>query len=154
MELSMNATVVAVNVSMGGIPKLSVNSAYAGIDGLEGDDHEHEKHRRIDRALTIQDVELLEEIAVEGFPLVPGQMGENLTVRGLDVQHLLPGDRLSIADGPQIELTQIRKPCYVLDQIHPRLKEVVVGRCGYLARVIVPGQVCAGQSISVERAAP
>ncbi|MBI1825192.1 MAG: MOSC domain-containing protein [Planctomycetes bacterium] len=147
----MDATIVAVNISKGGIPKHSVMSAHVGIDGVDGDFHEHEKHRRIDRAVTIQDVELLDEIGKDGFTLSPGLMGENLTVRGLDVQHLLPGDRLLVADGPHLELTRVRKPCYVLDQIDPKLKDAVVGRCGFLARVIVPGNVRVGQGISVER---
>jgi hypothetical protein len=33
----------------------------------------------------------------------------------------------------RIPKLQPRKPCYVLDAIDPRLKEVIVGRCGHMA---------------------
>lgn len=150
-RLPTSATVLAVNISRGGLPKKPVNTARVDLNGLCGDGHEHEKHCRPDRAVTIQDIELLDELRLEGFPLAPGLMGENLTVRGLGVQSLSPGDRLVFSGGPVLELTKIRKPCYVLDQIDPRLKETVVGRCGFLARVVQPGDLQPGQSITVER---
>lgn len=150
-KLPTSATVLAVNISRGGLPKQPVNTARVDVNGLCGDDHEHEKHRRTDRAVSIQDIELLDELRLEGFPLAPGLMGENLTVRGLGVQTLSPGDRLIFTGGPVLELTQARKPCYVLDQIDPKLKETVVGRCGFLARVVQPGDLQPGQSITVER---
>jgi len=146
-----SATVLAVNVSRGGLPKRPVGTARVDMNGLCGDGHEHEKHCRPDRAVSIQDIELLDEIRLEGFPVAPGLMGENLTVRGLGVQTLSPGDRLVFTGGPVLELTQARKPCYVLDQIDPKLKEIVVGRCGFLARVVQPGDLQPGQSITVER---
>ncbi len=149
-----SATVLAVNVSRGGLPKQPVHTARVDINGLCGDGHDHEKHRRPDRAVTIQDIELLDELRLEGFPVAPGLMGENLTVRGLGVQTLSPGDRLVFESGPVLELTQARKPCYVLDQIDPKLKETVIGRCGFLARVVQPGDLQPGQSITVERGVP
>lgn len=147
------ARVVAVCVSPGGIPKTPRDQVAVSIDGLSGDGHAHEKHCRPDRAVSIQDVELLAEIRDEGFPIGPGSMGENLTVEGLNVQRMAVGDRLIFDDGPVLELSQVRKPCYVLDAIDSRLKEVVVGRCGFLARVIRSGSLCPGQGIAVRQAA-
>ena len=146
----MAASVVAVCISDGGIPKTPQVAAAVNLEGLAGDAHAHEKHRRLDRAVTIQDAELLEELRTEGFALVPGAMGENLTVQGLHVQRMKPGDRLIFEDGPVLELSQVRKPCYVLDAIDPQLKELVVGRCGFLARVVKPGQLRPGQRIRIE----
>ena len=80
----------------------------------------------------------------------PGIMGENLTARGLNVQQLAPGDRLCFQDGPVLELTEPRKPCFVLDAIHPALQQAVVGRCGFLARVERVGRLHSGQRITVE----
>ena len=141
--------VVAVCVSSGGVPKLRVDEVMLDEDGLIGDGHNHEKHRRTDRAISIQDVELVEEIATEGYPVGPGIMGENLTVQGLDVQGTAPGDRLAFEGGPLLEVASIRKPCYVLDAIHPDLKEVVVGRCGVLCRVIRTGVLRPGQRVEL-----
>lgn len=145
-------TVVAVNISAGGIPKHPVFESYLTVDGLEGDLHEHEKHRRPDRAVSIQDLEILDELQAEGFSVAPGLMGENLTVRNLQVQSLRVGDRLQFDSGVVLELTAIRKPCFVLDQIHPKLKETVVGRCGFMGKVIVTGVLRSGQSIKVQKA--
>ncbi|MBI5762510.1 MAG: MOSC domain-containing protein [Planctomycetes bacterium] len=117
--------------------------------GLVGDGHEHEKHVRPHRAVLIQDVEKLEELTGEGYALAPGILGENLTVRGLGVQRLSPGTRIRFEDGPLVELSEPRRPCYVLDQIDPRLQSAVAGRCGYLARVVEPGRVFVGQGIEV-----
>ncbi|TWT41684.1 6-N-hydroxylaminopurine resistance protein [Phycisphaerae bacterium RAS1] len=149
----MNAEVVAVCTSTGGVPKHPVDWAEVRADGLVGDGHDHEKHRRPHRAVCIQDVELLEELRAEGFAVAPGVIGENLTVRGLHVQKAAPGDRLQFDGGPLLELSEPRKPCYVLDKIDARLQAAVAGRCGYLARVIEPGRLYAGQQISLTRAA-
>ncbi|MHC4948992.1 MAG: MOSC domain-containing protein, partial [Planctomycetota bacterium] len=53
--------------------------------------------------------------------------------------------------GVELELTKRRKPCFVLDAISPRLKEVIPGRCGFLARVVRPGPVAPGETIEVDR---
>jgi MOSC domain-containing protein YiiM len=120
-------------------------------DGLAGDAHDHEKHRSPDRAVSIQDLELLEQLASEGYAVGPGRMGENITVKGLNVQRLAVGDRLRFQDGLLVELTLVRKPCFVLDAIHQDLQKAVAGRCGFLARVVKPGVLTPGQSVTVER---
>lgn len=143
------AEVVAVCLSPGGVPKRPVNDAQVGDEGLLGDGHNHEKHRRLHRAVSIQDAELLDELQAEGFPVAPGVIGENLTVRGLHVQQRAPGDRLHFEQGPVLELTEPRKPCYVLDAIHPAIQAAAVGRCGFMARVVQPGRTFPGQRIVV-----
>jgi MOSC domain-containing protein YiiM len=77
-------------------------------------------------------------------------MGENLTVRGLEVDDLQVGDRLRLSGGVELEYTKSRSPCFVLDSISPRLKEVVKGRCGGYAKVITPGEIRPGETIDVE----
>ena len=99
-------------------------------------------------AVCIQDIELLETLKRDGYPVGPGAIGENLTVRGLNVQQLTPGTQLAFENGPLLELTELRRPCFVLDKIHPDLKTVVVNKCGYLAKVLHPGEFFAGQRIT------
>ena len=147
------AEVVAVCISRGGIPKTAVPEAEVTAAGLVGDGHEHEKHNRPHRAVLIQDLELLEELARQGFPVAPGTLGENLTVRGLGVQQLGVGTRLQFHAGPTLELTEPRKPCFVLDAVHSEMQKAVAGHGGMLARVIKPGRVQPGQRITVERKA-
>jgi MOSC domain-containing protein YiiM len=150
-EITARGIVVAVCISSGGVPKQPVDRAEVLADGLIGDGRHHEKHRRNDRAVSIQDLELLEQLAGEGYAVGPGIMGENITVQDLHVQSLAIGDRLRFQDGPVLELASVRKPCYVLDAIHPELKNAVVGRCGFLCRVVEPGTLYPGQIVAAER---
>ena len=72
--------------------------------------------------------------------MLPGEAGENLTVEGLFVQQMEPGTLLDIGD-VVLRLEKPRKPCYVLDAIDPRLKDVIVDRCGYMASVVQGGTI-------------
>jgi MOSC domain-containing protein YiiM len=140
--------VVAVSISSGGIPKHPSSAGMLAKVGFVGDGRNHAKHIRPDRAVSLLDDEILRQLVQEGFPLVPGAAGENLTVAGLCVQKLLPGTVLKIGDAV-LRLEQPRKPCYVLDAIDPRLKDTIRGRCGYMASVIREGWIRPGMQIEV-----
>lgn len=141
----------AVCVSHGGIPKTPILAVEVDGTGLIGDGHAHEKHRRPDRAVSLFDREVLEQLISEGYPLSPGAAGENLLLSGLGVQQLTPGDELEIGD-VVLRLEKPRKPCYVLDAIDPRLKDVIVGRCGYMASVVRGGRLSPGMPVTVRKA--
>ena len=144
------ARVVSINVSKGGIPKNPVGAVFIRAGGLEGDGHHHEKHYRPLQAVSLQDIEKLNELRGEGYALYPGATGENVTVANLDINALPLGTRLEFAGGVVIELSKVRTPCYVLDSIDPRLKEDIVGRCGYYASVIKEGTLTTGEAIQVK----
>lgn len=144
--------VIAVNISPGGIPKQPQPFALAVKEGLIGDGHNHVKHIRPDRAISLLDWEIIQQLVGEGFPLVPGAAGENLTVCGLHVQELPPGTLLQIGE-VILRLEQPRKPCYVLDSIDPRLKESIVGRCGYMASVVQEGTLSPQARIGIRSVA-
>jgi len=141
--------VVAVNISPGGIPKYSQPQVRISFSGLEADGHHHAKHNNPLQAVCLQDIEILEDLTREGFLLSYGTIGENLTVRHLHVQHLSVGTVLEFEGGVVLELTKERKPCYVLDSIDSRLKEVILGRCGFYARVLQEGFLKPGEVIKV-----
>lgn len=145
-------TVVSINVSSGGIPKHSVTTCAVSVEGLEGDGHDHAKHASPNRAVSLIDREILDQLNAEGYDVPPGAVGENITVENLQLQSLEPGDNLTFLGGVQIELVEPRKPCFVLDPLGVHLKTDIVGRCGYLARVIVEGTIAAGESITVTKA--
>ena len=148
------ATVVSINVSGGGIPKIPVLSSEVLVTGLAEDRHDHGKHTALDRAVSLVDLEILDQLNTEGYDVCPGAIGENLTVENLQLQALEPGDNLTFSGGVQIKLVEARKPCFVLDALDVKLKTDIVGRCGYLARVIVEGTISAGESITVTKASP
>lgn len=133
---------------------MPVESACVLLDGLKGDGHNHEKHRTPLQAVLLQDRELLDQLRWEGFPVSCGTMGENLTVRYFHVQNFAVGTVLEFSGGVILELTKVRKPCYVLDSIDPHLKDVCPGRCGLYAKVVREGILRVGETIRVKGAVP
>jgi MOSC domain-containing protein YiiM len=145
-DTSSQGRLVAICTSAGGIPKQASDHGEVRSQGLLGDGHNHAKHVRPDRAISLFDLEILQDLVQEGFPLSPGAAGENLTVEGLNVQQMLPGTLLQIGH-VMLRLEAPRKPCYVLDAIDPRLKESILGRCGYMASVVRGGMLEADMAI-------
>jgi MOSC domain-containing protein YiiM len=145
-------TVIAVNISDGGIPKRPVEVGMVQVGGIVGDAHDHDKHNTPVQALCLIDVEDLDDLRVEGFDVAPGATGENLTVRGLSVDELSIGDVLRFSGGVEAEISKRRKPCYVLDAISPDLKDAIRDRCGMYACVRRAGEIRAGETIEVEPA--
>ena len=145
--------VVAVCISSGGVPKLPIPFGTITASGVQGDAHAHAKHIRPDRAISILDVEIIRQLNAEGFAIRPGTTGENLSVEGLHVQQMQPGDLLRIGQ-VVLRLEEPRKPCFVLDAIDPRLKHEIVGRCGYMASVVRGGTIRPGMTIHCHAAAP
>lgn len=141
--------VLSINISKGGIPKFPVSSIRLTVAGLEGDGHNHAKHNTPFQAVCIQDLEKLEELSQNGYPLSPGQAGENLTVENLHVNSLPLGTILKFSGGVILEISKVRKPCYVMDAIHPKLKEDALGQHGMYARVLKEGILEAGETIHV-----
>ncbi|MGE0268205.1 MAG: MOSC domain-containing protein [Candidatus Omnitrophota bacterium] len=143
--------VISINVSGGGIPKYPIESVVIKEGGLQGDGHNHEKHYRPIQAVSLQDIEKLVDLRNAGYKLYAGATGENLTVSNLNVNQLPTGTRLRFSGGVEIELSKVRQPCYVLDSIDPRLKNDILGRCGYYAKVIKEGALSVFETIQVMR---
>lgn len=143
---------LAINISPGGIPKMPVDVAELTIAGITGDGHDHAKHVTPERAISLIDAEILDDLRAEGFDVVPGAVGENLTFRGLATRAMAPGDRILFEGGVEIELLEPRGPCFVLDAIDPTLKKAIVGRCGWMARVTRPGTLRHGAGVTVQAA--
>jgi len=139
--------VLSINTSPGGIPKCPVESIAITTEGLEGDGHDHEKHALPIQAVCLFDRETLDELVAEGFNLMPGSLGENLTVEGLRNLECAIGDRLRLEGGVELEITKPRKPCYVLDALDPTLQNALQGRSGWKAKVLTPGTLATGETI-------
>jgi MOSC domain-containing protein YiiM len=108
---SEQGTVVSVNVSPGGVPKLPVQRARVSVSGVEGDRQRSlEFHGGPGRALCLFSMERIEAIRREGHPIAPGTTGENLTIRGLDWDLVVPGATLR-SGGVVMEVTTYASPC-------------------------------------------
>ena len=141
--------VISINISKGGIPKLPIYSIQVTTSGLQGDEHNHAKHYNPLQAVCIQDVEKLNELNQYGCDLFPGKAGENLTVENLHVNSFPIGTLLQFSGGTLLEISKVRKPCYVMDAIHSCLKDDAVGRHGMYARVLKEGILTTGEIIEV-----
>lgn len=107
--------------------------------------------------------ELFEHLREAGFEVGPGEMGENVTTRELDVLGLPRGTRLRLGAEAQVELTGLRNPCRQLDGLHPGLMAAVLERdaggglvrkAGVMAVVLRGGDVRPGDEIVVELPSP
>ncbi|MGP3971847.1 MOSC domain-containing protein [Streptomyces sp. 6N223] len=104
--------------------------------------------------------ELFEEVAREGFTVSPGELGENITTRGIDLLALSAGTLLRIGeDDAVVEVTGLRNPCSQIDGFqHGLLKQVVfrdeagnlVRKAGIMGFVVRGGEVRPGDAIRVE----
>jgi len=88
-----------------------------------------------------------------GRPLAPGTFGENLTVRGIDVNRSAIGDRWRVG-GAVLEVSQPRQPCFKLGirMGDAGFKEQFedARRPGTYLRIVEPGEIEAGDAIAVE----
>ncbi len=143
--------VVSVNVGPGGVPRHpTLSGAMLRKDGLEGDVRAFAKHNKPDRALSIHSIELQDELQAEGYPVAPGLMAENVTVRGVDLKALEPGSVVRFEGGPVVSVTGQRKPCYQLNPVKDGLDAAAVGRSGVLCSVLEEGLIKPGMRFKIE----
>ncbi|MEU1159683.1 MOSC domain-containing protein [Streptomyces sp. NPDC005921] len=103
--------------------------------------------------------ELFEEVSDSGFRVAAGDLGENITTRGLDLLGLPTGTLLRIGERAVVEVTGLRNPCLQIDGFQQGLLKQVVGRdesgrivrkAGVMSVVKVGGVVRPGDAIRVE----
>lgn len=144
----LRGTVLAVCLGPGGIPKYPVERAQVGELGLEGDGHRFRLHGGRDRALCLLSIEEVRSLQADGVVVSgPGAFGENLLTEGLEAKSLRPGDRLRVGDDVQLELFDVREPCKTLKPLDARFPALMLGRSGFLARVLAGGELRPGQTI-------
>lgn len=139
----------------------------AGI-GVEGDAHAGEKIQHLSRVradpaqpnlrqVHLIHEELFDELANKGFDIQPGDLGENITTRGLDLLTLGRDTLLHLGDNAIVRVTGLRNPCAQIDQFLPGLlKEVmiktsggIVRKAGIMCVATASGAVRAGDPIRV-----
>jgi MOSC domain-containing protein YiiM len=108
----VNARIVQISVSRGGVPKTAVPTARVTTEGLEGDaQRDREHHGGPERAVCLYSIEAIERLRAEGHPIAPGSIGENVTVEGLDWSAIAPGDHLLLGDHVLLQVTRYTSPC-------------------------------------------
>jgi MOSC domain-containing protein YiiM len=141
-----------------GLPKPSVLETRIRRSGLEGDfnRYRHEEKRDDEgMAVLLMPRETIEELNREGWPVRPGDLGENVVSSGIAYNAFAPGRHVAIGEA----LLEISKPCTPCDNLYllpyvgsgrgPAFLKTMVDRRGWYARVIREGAVRVGDPIEL-----
>jgi MOSC domain-containing protein YiiM len=138
--------------------------------GVEGDAHmgatvKHRSRVAKDpnqpnlRQVHLIHAELFDELALAGFKIAAGQMGENVTTRGVDLLSLPAGTRLHLGADVVVEVTGLRNPCKQLEGIQKGLMKAVLShapdgtlirKAGVMGIVLAGGDLWPGDPVEVE----
>jgi MOSC domain-containing protein YiiM len=138
--------------------------------GIEGDAHAGTTVQHLSRVardpsqpnlrqVHLIHAELFDEVAVAGHEVEPGQLGENITTRGVDLLALPEGTLLHLGDDAVVRVTGLRNPCQQINGFEPGLLRQVLGRAddgsverkgGVMTVVVVGGVVRADNEIRVQ----
>lgn len=172
----MNGRVVQINrkpetPGQHGLPKLSVDSIRVTHQGLEGDFNRFRHHAKADdpgRAVMLFPLETIQELNAEGWPVKPGDMGENITTEGIPYDDFAPGARYRLGE----IIIQISEPCIACRNLEslPYVTEekvadfiktlthmeggTLVNRRGWYAAVLQEGTVSQGDAIEPLASSP
>ncbi|MEU9834021.1 MOSC domain-containing protein [Streptosporangium sp. NPDC048047] len=103
--------------------------------------------------------ELHEELRAAGFSVGAGELGENVTTRGVDLLGLPQGALLRLGEEAVVRVTGLRNPCAQIEAFRPGLLARVAGRdgegrvvrrAGVMGVVVAGGLVRAGDRVVVE----
>jgi MOSC domain-containing protein YiiM len=113
--------------------------------GLEGDS----KGGHPKRQLNIMSAEAVKTLSEDGFKTLPGQLGEQITIQGLDMSRLNKGDRLQIGETARVEIVSHRTGCERFERIQGKSPRQAAGRLGVMARVVVGGPIQVGSLVKL-----
>ncbi len=112
------------------------------------------------RQVHLLQAELFDELIAAGHTVWPGDLGENITTRGLDLLALPAGTRLLLGQaGAVVELTGLRDPCSQMDRFDKGLMAAtlcrdaqgnLIRKAGVMAVVREGGSVAPGDAIAVQ----
>ena len=138
--------------------------------GVEGDAHlgvtvQHLSRVKRDpttpnlRQVHLIHAELHDELRAKGFTVGPGDMGENVTTRGVDLLSLPLNARLHLGPSAIVEVKGLRNPCFQLDNFQAGLMAAtldkdadgnLIRKAGIMGIVIAGGEIRPGDAIRVE----
>ncbi len=150
-------------------PNAPVIRLLAGL-GVEGDAHlgvtvRHRSRVAKDptqpnlRQVHLLHAELHDELDGVGFPVAAGELGENVTTRGVDLLGLPRGARLHLGGQAVVEVTGLRNPCQQINGFQSGLLRQVLGldengcvvrKGGVMGVVLAGGEVRPGDAVRVE----
>jgi len=133
-----------------GLPKRGVPELTITVYGVTGDFNRWRTEKANgdpDQAVLLISEEILADLRAEGWPVQPGELGENLTLADIPAGALAPGARLYLGSAI-LEISKPCDPCTVLYSLPyvgidrgPAFIRTLQGRRGWFARVVHGGTV-------------
>jgi MOSC domain-containing protein YiiM len=147
---------INTSVQKGG-KKIPVLETFINETGIEGDAHSGDWHRQV----SFLSFESIKSFNLKGsINTSPGDFGENITTRGVDLTGLKVGDILTIMDEtPEakdsnkvvLEVTQIGKECTSPCSIYYQVGSCIMPKEGLFCKVLSTGKIKVGNSIEVKK---
>lgn len=129
-----------------GVQKPPVSEIELLVDhGVRGDGHAGDWHRQVS-LLADESAAIMRE---KGLTIGPGDFGENILTRGMEVKRLPLGTRLRVGAQALLEVTQIGKLCHAPCAIGRAAGECIMPTDGIFCRVLEGGIVRPGDEIHV-----
>ena len=159
----MNASIIQINKKPKinqevGLPKIPVDKAEVTFSGIVGDYNRFrstKKKNDPEMGLMLLTSDIIHELNSEGWPIQPGDLGENITLTDMDYRSLAPRQKYEVGS-IQIEISFICDPCSNL-QVLPyvgkkKIKgfiKTLLGRRGWYAKVLKAGTIHKGDIIKM-----
>lgn len=139
-----------------GLPKSPVESVHISSGGLEGDYNNYRTKKLagdMEQAVLLYPLEMIRTLNEEGWPVEPGDLGENVTTEGLAYNDFVAGGVYQVGEA----LLEVTKPCdpcsnlaalpYVGEARKREFIKTLVNRRGWYARVLKEGRVRPGDRV-------
>jgi MOSC domain-containing protein YiiM len=133
-----------------GLPKRAAPQLTITADGVEGDYNRWRTEKAQgdpDQAVLLLSEEILAHLRAEGWPVEPGDLGENITLAGVDLDALRPDAVVRIGE-VVLQVSKACDPCTVLYTLPyigvergAQFLRTMQGRRGWYARVLQGGIV-------------
>lgn len=138
-------------------------------EGVDGDCHrgvtvKHRSRVAVDpaqpnlRQVHLMQAELFDELSAYGYTIKPGELGENITTRGIDLLALPCGTTLTLGESAVVQLTGLRNPCHQIEDfqsgllskvVHKKEDGTLIRKTGVMAIVLAGGTVSTADEIKV-----
>ena len=148
MNIQSQATILSLNISKKkGTRKTPVESGIITLEkdfGVAGDAHAGDWHRQVS-LLAQESIDRAQEMGIDASP---GDFGENITCKGMDIKQLPIGTILKIGD-TIVQISQIGKACHTRCAIFYLAGDCIFPREGVFAWVMQPGEIHVGDTIKI-----
>ncbi|NQW18835.1 MAG: MOSC domain-containing protein [Chloroflexi bacterium] len=132
---------IRLNIASGQPMNVVESAEVIAGTGLAGDRH---AKAGSDRQILVMDKSVMDELGLEA-----GQIRENLTVDGIELLGLQPGQKLTIGGSIEFEIGELCDPCSFVESIRPGLLEKMSDKRGIFVTPLAGGKISVGDEVAL-----